>query len=158
ACRGDLLIFCDDDRIATQGFVRDHLAAHEAASRSDSQPDSRPIIALGRQKAALTLWSRDWNVSAQTVIDLLARRPELAGPPAHPGAGRVSVDAVRDRLDDVVAVHGVAEPWWEQHVVPILDAFGPDMDGFAFPWTAGVTGNLSVSRALAEQVALFDER
>src|SRR5215813_11808532 len=26
ACRGDLLIFCDDDRIAARGFVADHLA------------------------------------------------------------------------------------------------------------------------------------
>jgi glycosyltransferase involved in cell wall biosynthesis len=149
AARGDLLIFCDDDRLASRDFVRDHVAAHEAATA--------PVVALGRQRAVLTLWCRDWNVSAASVADVLSARPALAHLLAQPHAELVTVDDIRDRFDEVIAVHGLTEPWWVQHVAPILETFGPDMTGFAFPWTAGVTGNLSVRRALAEQVGLFDE-
>src|SRR5262249_6923334 len=105
AARGDLLIFCDDDRLAAPGFVRDHVAAHEAASR--------PLVALGRQKAALTLWAREWNLHAAVIVDLLSRRPELTTALTAAQAELVSVDEVRERFDDVVAAHSVAEPWWE---------------------------------------------
>lgn len=153
SARGDLLIFCDDDRLATPGFVREHLEAHAAAEGGAAAP----LVALGRQRGVLTLWARDWNVAAATVVEVLARRPEIARALAEPRAELVSVDDVRERFVQTVAAHGVPEPWWEHYVVPILDEYGPDMAGFAFPWTAGVTGNLSTPRALAEQVGLFDE-
>ncbi|HSR96941.1 MAG TPA: glycosyltransferase [Kofleriaceae bacterium] len=153
SARGDLLIFCDDDRLATPGFVREHIEAHTAAAASSGAP----LVALGRQRGVLTLWSRDWNVAAVTVAEVLARRPEVAGALAAPRAELVSVEDVRERFADTVAAHAVPEPWWERYLVPILDEYGPEMTGFAFPWTAGVTGNLSTPRALAEQVGLFDE-
>ena len=152
SARGDLLIFCDDDRLATLGFVREHLEAHAAVEGAGGL-----LVALGRQRGVLTLWARDWNVVAATVADVLARRPEVARALAEPRAELVSVDDVRERFAQTVAAHGLPEPWWERYVVPILDEYGPDMAGFAFPWTAGVTGNLSTPRALAEQVGLFDE-
>ncbi len=149
ASRGDLLVFCDDDRLASRSFVADHLAAHEDALA--------PLVALGRQRAVLTMWSRDWNVAAADLAGVLARRPEVARSLTERRVELVSVDDVRDHLDDVIADFGMAEPWWQTQVMPILDFFGPRMEGFAFPWTVGVTGNLSVARGLAEQVGLFDE-
>jgi len=148
AARGDLLIFCDDDRVASPGFVRDHVAAHTGP---------QPRVALGRQRALLTLWSRDWNLAATDIADVVARRPAVAAALATSQAELVSLDDLRDRHDDVIATFGLAEGWWEHHVVPVLEHFGPALTGFAFPWTAGVTGNLSVPRGLAEQVGLFDE-
>jgi glycosyltransferase involved in cell wall biosynthesis len=149
AARGDLLIFCDDDRLAARDFVRDHAAAHGAGSA--------PLVALGRQRGILTLWSRDWNIAATAVADVIAARPIIATQLTQARAELVSIDDIRERLDEVISLHGLDEPWWVNHVLPVLEAFGPDMAGFAFPWTTGVTGNLSVPRAIAEQVGLFDE-
>jgi hypothetical protein len=128
--------------------VRDHAAAHAGGE---------PLVALGRQRGALTLWSRDWNLAAAAVADVIAARPELVALLTQSRAELVSVDDIADRFDDMITAHGLPEPWWEQHIAPILGAFGPDMAGFAFPWTAGVTGNLSVGRALVESVGMFDE-
>src|ERR1044071_715306 len=149
AARGDLLIFCDDDRLAARDFVRDHAAAHGAGAE--------PLVPLGRQRGILTLWSRDWNLAATAVADAIAARPIIATQLAQARAELVSIDDIRERLDEAISLHGLDEPWWVSHVLPILEAFGPDMAGFAFPWTTGVTGNLSVPRAIAEQVGLFDE-
>jgi glycosyltransferase involved in cell wall biosynthesis len=148
AARGDLLIFCDDDRLAARDFVRDHAAAHAG---------SATLVALGRQRGALTLWCRDWNIAATAVADVVAARPALATQLTQPRAELVSIEDIQERLDEVISIHGLDEPWWVNHVRPVLEAFGPDMTGFAFPWTTGVTGNLSVPRAFAEQVGLFDE-
>lgn len=150
--RGDLLIFCDDDRVAGRDFVRDHVAAH-----ADAEAGSAPLVALGRQRGVLTVWCRDWNIAATAVAQVIVARPGIATRLMEPQAELVSIDDIRERLDEVIEIHGLVEPWWAHHVGPVLEAFGPDMTGFAFPWTTGVTGNLSVPRAIAEQVGLFDE-
>lgn len=146
AARGDLLIFCDDDRLASESFVEDHVAAHHGRTT--------PLVALGRQRGVLTSWCRDW---ALPIEPLLARRPELAEALGDAPVELATVEDVRTRFAEVVSQLEQPERWWELHVAPTLAAFGPDLEGCAFRWTLGVTGNLSVTRAAAEQAGLFDE-
>jgi len=146
AARGDLLVFCDDDRLADPHFVRDHVAAHRGRTT--------PLVALGQQRGVLTSWCRAWHLP---IAPLLARRPELAAQLTGSIVELASCDALRTSFAATVADLEQPEPWWELHVAPAVAAFGSDLAGCAFRWTLGVTGNLSVMRAAAERVGLFDE-
>jgi glycosyltransferase involved in cell wall biosynthesis len=147
ASRGEVLICCDDDLLASPGFV----AAHVEAQRGGG------CVALGEQRAVLTRWSREADLPRQVIDALIARRPALADVLAAPAAELVSPDDVRDRLDETIAAFGAPDPWWSTQVAPFVDAYGPALDGFAFPWTLAATGNLSTTRALADRAGLFDE-
>jgi glycosyltransferase involved in cell wall biosynthesis len=146
ASRGELLIFCDDDRLTTPEFVGDHIAAHHGRDA--------PLVALGQQRGILTSWCQAWDLP---IASLLARRPELASRLSGPMVELVTVDDVRTRFSEIVLQFEQPEQWWELHVAPAVAAFGPDLVGCAFRWTLGVTGNLSVTRAAAEAAGLFDE-
>ena len=147
--RGDVLILCDDDRIADPGLVADHLAAHAEAT---------PCVAVGRQRGLFAAWASDAAYSAADVAALLARHPALAPRLAEPAAELVTLDMIRDDLPSVLAGYDLDEPWWEGYARVVLARWGTALDDFAFPWTLGVGGNCSMPRALAEQVGLHDER
>lgn len=148
AAQGELLISSDDDRLCHPRFVADHIAAHA---------DRVPRVVVGQQRGVLASWDRGWNLSAAELAALLVRRPDIAASLVHDRAELISVEALDADLAGVIAAHELDEPWFERHVRPIVASFGPDLRGFAFPWTVGVTGNLSVPRALAESVGLLDE-
>lgn len=149
AARGKLLILCDDDRIADPAFVADHLAAHA---------DGAPRVAAGRQRGLFAQWSTDAAYSARDVASLLARHPDLAPRLLQDDAELVTLAMIRDDLPAVLAGYDLDEPWWEGHARLVLERWGDDLAGYAFPWTLGIGGNCSVPRALAEQIGLHDER
>jgi glycosyltransferase involved in cell wall biosynthesis len=149
AARGDVLILCDDDRLADPAFVADHLAAHA---------EGAPSVAVGRQRGVFAAWSADAAYTAADVASLLARHPELAPRLREPQAELVTPEMIRDDLVAVLAGFELDEPWWQGYAEVVLARWGTTLDGFAFPWTLGVGGNCSVPRALAEQVGLLDER
>ena len=147
AAKGDLLIFCDDDRVTHPAFVADHVHAHTGA----------PRVVLGRQRAILTTWSPDLPIAPADLASIIVRNPSAAAALAGSSATLVDAAAIRDAFDATIAAFDLPEAWWERHVAPLVALFGPSLDGFAFPWSAGATGNLSAPRALVEQVGMFDE-
>jgi glycosyltransferase involved in cell wall biosynthesis len=147
SARGDILIFADDDRVAAPAFVADHLAAHPSGGRR---------IAAGRQRGLFAAWSRDAAYSAADTAALLARHPDLVPRLAEPRAELVTQAMLRSDLVGTLAAFELDEPWWQGHAQRVLDTW-PGLAGFAFPWTLGVGGNLSLPRALAHEVGLHDE-
>ena len=116
-----------------------------------------PAILAGRQRAILTEWSAAANLPATAVAQVLARNPELAGAFLEPRAELVSAARVFEDLAGVIAAFELPEPWWESYAVPLVAHYGPNLEGFAFPWTMAVGGNSSLPRALAEEVGYLDE-
>ena len=147
AAQGDILILCDDDRIADPDFVADHLAAHDA-----------PCVAVGRQRGLFAAWSAEAAYRPADVATLVARHPALAPRLLETEAELVTIEQIHDDLPGVLAGFELPEPWWEGYAEVVLARWGAALDGFAFPWTLGVGGNCSVPRALAEQIGLHDER
>jgi len=145
---GDVLIFSDDDRIASPHFVASHLGYFE-----DGTLDR---IVFGWQHGILSWWRRDINPPAHILWKRLSRA--ALGEVAHlPGPERLMTeDDVRDRLAETVARFAYDE-WWWQFVLPVVQAYGDDLEGFDIPWVLGTTGNLSVPRARLIEVGGFDE-
>jgi GT2 family glycosyltransferase len=152
AAKGEILIFCDDDRITHATFVADHVAAHISGAHTDA-----PSVILGRQRAILTRWSHDLPIVPADIARLIVRNPDIAPKLAEPEAAIVEPAAIHDAFDATVAAFELPETWWERHVGPLVERFGPALDGFAFPWSTAATGNLSAPRALVERVGMFDE-
>ena len=145
--RGDLLIFSDDDRIAAREFVAEHRAEHRAADR--------PRVVLGWQRAILSIWIPDLVIAARTMVELLARRPGLSEQLRDRDAALLTPAMVSGELDAAIADLAFPEPW-QQKIAPRIERYGLDLAGYSFPWSLGVTGNLSAPRALVDQVGRFD--
>jgi glycosyltransferase involved in cell wall biosynthesis len=148
AARGQLLIQTDDDRLAGPSFVADHLAAHA---------DGVPRVVAGRQRAVLAQWSAAADLPAIAIAALVARDPTLAPRFADASAELITAEMLRADLSGTLTHFDLDEPWWQGHAQPMVDHYGPDLEGFAFPWTMAIGGNSSVPRALAEQVGFLDE-
>ncbi len=150
AARGDILIQTDDDRLCSPTFVADHLAAHAAT-------EGIPTMLAGEQRAILTEWSAAAGLSAAAVAQVLLRNPHLAPRFAEARAELVSAEELIADLPGTLAALELPEPWWVGHVQPVVEHYGNDLAGFAFPWTMAVGGNSSIPRAIAEQIGFFDE-
>ena len=118
--RGDVLIMCDDDRIADPDFVGDHVAAHAGAE---------PCVAGGRQRGIAAVWSRDAAYTATDLASLALRHPALVPRFAEPTAELVTEAMLRDDLAGTLAAFELPEPWWEGHATQVLATWGPELAG-----------------------------
>jgi GT2 family glycosyltransferase len=150
AARGDIVIQTDDDRLASPTFVADHVAAHAAT-------EGAPYVLAGQQRAILTEWSVAANLPATAVASALARNPHLAPVFLEPHAELVTSARLLEDFAGALAAFELPEPWWQSYAAPLAQHYGPDLEGFAFPWTMAVGGNSSLPRALAEAVGYLDE-
>jgi glycosyltransferase involved in cell wall biosynthesis len=149
AAGGDILIFSDDDRIVSPTFVAEHVRSFSSAT------DAR--LVQGWQRGIFTWWLRGLEVGNR-LDGLLAERPELERRLRE--AEELQVVTARDleeRFEATARTFGLAEPWWEDHCVPILRAF-PQPDRFRLSWMLGTTGNMSAMRRQVLEVGMFDER
>jgi GT2 family glycosyltransferase len=110
---------------------------------------------MGWQRAILSIWIPDMVLPARALVELLTRRPGLREQLGDRGAVLVTPAMLRDDFDATIADLGFPEPW-QQKIAPRIDRYGPDLAGYSFPWSLGVTGNLSVPRALVREVGMFD--
>ncbi len=148
---GEALLFCDDDRIAAPGFVAAH--CEELLGGGD------PKVVLGWQYGIVSIVEPGTSLSQEDVASVLARRPDLACEIGLDG----EVDAVfltpADVIGDfagTVRDFAIPEPFWRDHVEPVIAAYGEDLAGFTLPWAIGLTGNLGVLRHLVQTVGGFD--
>ena len=146
---GDLLIFCDDDSIASPGFVACHLAGLAAGGE--------PTVGLGWQRGILTLLEPKLDVPAGELLAILKRRPGLAQEGHRAGGALIAPEMILSDFAATIRDFSRAEPFWQEHVEPVVEAYGEDLESFAIPWALGLTGNLSVPRRLILDVGGFDE-
>lgn len=146
---GDIIIFADDDRIASPDFVAAHVA-------SFSDETDRKLV-LGWQYSMLTWWSRGldiWN----RLIPLFVGSPALTQTlMAHEELQVVTVEDVEHHFARVLDTFALPEPWWEGRVMPTLEAFSDELTPFRLCWSLGTTGNMSVTRERLLEVGMFDE-
>lgn len=144
--QGEILIFSDDDRIAAREFVAEHRREHQA---------SAPRVVIGWQRAILSIWIPDLVIAARTLVELLVKRPGLREQLRDQEVALITPAMIRDELDATVADLAFPEPWQEK-IAPTIERHGLDLDGYSFPWSLGVTGNLSAPRALVRELGMFD--
>jgi GT2 family glycosyltransferase len=145
---GEMLIFSDDDRVVSPGFVEAHIGELE---RGQDQ------VVMGWQHGLISLWRPDlpldtlllWRFLARGTLPEAARRGEVMT--------LVRPDDVRDRLEETVQRFGLDERWWIEGCIPIITRYGEQLSDFAVPWILGTTGNMSVSRRAVVEVGSFDE-
>ena len=146
---GDLLIFCDDDSIATPGFVACHLSGLVAGGT--------PTVALGSQHGIVTLLEPKLDLPAGELLAMLKRRPGLLQESRRAGGALVAPEMILSDFAATLRDFARAEPFWQEHVEPVVVAYGEDLEGFTIPWAIGLTSNLSVPRRLVLDVGGFDE-
>jgi glycosyltransferase involved in cell wall biosynthesis len=144
--QGDLVIFSDDDRIASRSFVAEHRREHLA---------STPRVVLGWQEGILSIWLPDLVIAGGTMVKLLARRPGLGEQLRDRETALITPAMIRDEFEATIADLSCPEPW-QQKIAETIERHGLDLDGYCFPWRLGVTGNLSAPRALVRDVGMFD--
>lgn len=146
---GDLLIFCDDDSIASPGFVECHLDAFAAGGE--------PTVALGWQGGIVSMIEPNLDLPASELLAILKRRPERLQESRRTGGALIAPEMILTDFAATLLDFGRAEPFWQEHVEPVVDAYGETLEGFAIPWAVGLTTNLSAPRRLVLDAGVFDE-
>lgn len=144
---GDIAIFSDDDRIVAPGFVEQHLGCYEGPS------DDRFVLG----------WI--YNVLSVVDPDLLGPmypvlKQKLSGARQHRG-GTVAMFEPADlaeHFEETVAEFGAVTEEWEPHVLPVVDEFGEELEGFDLGWFFANAGNLSAPAGLVREAGGFDDQ
>jgi glycosyltransferase involved in cell wall biosynthesis len=146
--RGDLVVFCDDDRVVHPQFLQAHIAAHAACRGA--------AAVIGWQHALMTQLSSCMKVPAQLSAALLLERPQLAA--ALLDGTTVATLSKQEMIEDpfIVERRVLSDPWFENYVGPVHATYGDDITECPLAWTYGATGNLSVPRAWLTRVGGFD--
>jgi glycosyltransferase involved in cell wall biosynthesis len=146
--RGDLVVFCDDDRVVHSQFLEAHVAAHAACPRA--------AAVIGWQHALMTHLSSSMKVPAQLSAALLLERPHLGA--ALRDGKTVTTLSKEEMIADpsIVERRVLPDPWFENYVGPVHAAYGQDITDCPLAWTYGATGNLSVPRDWVIRVGGFD--
>jgi GT2 family glycosyltransferase len=141
ASSGQVVIFCDDDRIAAPDFVRRHVEMARMPG----------IASIGWKRRALTRWipgalplgESEFFRVRDLVPDVLA---------AH------QLVTVEEFLQDPQSLRGVDFGDEPDNYADIADEFGDSLSGFRFGWALGTTASLAVLRESLVEAGGVDER
>lgn len=145
---GALLIFSDDDRIASPQFIAEHVAACSA--------DPAHWIVLGEQRGIVPGLDEHINIPHAELLAISRRQPQLAASTA--ASPWITPEDVETNFEEVARNFGIPEAYWEERVLPVVARHGEQLEGFLLPWAIGATGNLSLPRDLVVRAGGFDER
>jgi GT2 family glycosyltransferase len=151
AARGSVLIFLDAEMMTEPNFVENHYKNHQTQNNLIL---SGAMYLRGLYSSIFPTFSEQQMNKigdlAKQNKGLYSRYKQCKFPLDHPYP-------LIDKRD--IAQNGFKElsfnayPWYQQ----IVRNFNEELEGFAFPWMALLTGNMSIRRELIIQAGLFDE-
>lgn len=149
--RGNILIFLDAEMITEPDFVENHYHYHQSKNN---------VIVTGamHSKALYScIYPEFIDQKVEEIIELTKRNQEIymrleefKHPVDRPYPLLEKSDIERETYKEISFQ---AYPWFEQ--IPVN--FNENLEGFAFPWMAFLTGNLSIRKDLILQAGAFDE-
>lgn len=146
--QGTRIVFVDDDRIVTPGYLRAH--------GENAAPDE---VIVGWQRGLLVDFRNhgDQPVSPARVACLLRGNPECLTDVLAGGAGTlITAGGLREQEVDLEALR--LEDPWEPYLERIVGVYGESLSDCPLAWACGTTGSLSASRELLRDAGGFDER
>lgn len=151
AATGEVVLFLDDDTLATPGLLRAH---------AEYQARGYDVVVEGKPHNVLTLWFPGWfealSPGSRRLIlalkDTQLRRYIDRGP-AGGEKGWAPLITPQALAADFWRIGGLSY----SHRHHLLDRYGEDLAGLAVPWIIGGSNNLAVRRSLLEQVGGFDQ-
>ncbi|EKN71690.1 glycosyl transferase, group 2 family protein [Neobacillus bataviensis LMG 21833] len=151
SARGSLLIFLDAEMIVEPDFVVNHYKHHQTKNN----------VILSGVMHSHALYSCVFPAFSEqkvdTIADLTKNNKEIytrfrnrKGTSNEPYPILEKSDLARNTYRNLAFK---AFPWYRQ----IIRNYGADLQGFAFPWMAFLTGNVSIRKELIVQAGEFDE-
>jgi GT2 family glycosyltransferase len=151
SARGNLLIFLDAEMITEPDFVEKHFKYHQSKNN---------LIVSGAMHSKVVYscifpeFTREEINKISTLTKnnqkIYSRIQNFKYPCNEPYPLLEKSDIARKAYKDLgVEVY----PWFKS----ITSNFAPDLDGFALPWMAFLTGNVSIRKEFIIQAGLFDE-
>lgn len=139
----DLIIFCDDDRIASPSFVAEHVRAAIASPRS---------ICIGWKRRVLSLWREHLPLTQQEYASISGFQDFQNNKRDHPKAiePTVSEALIENDFDEFLRLWEIGDE------VDNYDTSSPTTSQ-KLPWMYGTTANLSFNRNGRRDI-FFDEK
>lgn len=145
--QGDILIFHDSDMIASTGFVRKHIQAHE-------QGDDLVVCGLFWKRIFSFFYKRFSHEQMARFERMAANDLKLANPPQD----RMPLITEAEVLDGSYEKHSFdLELPFIVDLKQVLARYGSSLDGYHLPWRFFITNNLSVPKSKVMGVGMFDE-
>jgi len=150
---GEIIIFSDSDCIVPSNFVSGHLKHHEMSN------NICPSAAIRWKKVYSSCYEDFNNMQKYEFQNAI-----------------INIPAFKDRLkslkfnyennfkilsqDDVPEIdkYSYIPSWSDEYLGGIVKSYGPNLDGFEYPWILFTTGNVSIRKKHLIDVGGFDER
>ncbi|MCL6570409.1 MAG: glycosyltransferase [Bacillus sp. (in: Bacteria)] len=151
SAKGSLLIFLDAEMITEPNFVENHYKYHQSK-------DNVILSGVMHSNAIYSCIFPEFSELKVNKIASLTKKNQVLNsrfndfkyPCKEPFLLIEKCDITKKAFMDL-AVN--ANPWFKL----ITRDFDADLEGFAFPWMAFLTGNVSLRKEFIEQAGLFDE-
>lgn len=148
AARGEIVIFCDDDRLVSPTFIQAHVEALRTKPQS---------VILGLKRRVLTIWQRgrlplehhEWLAVASRTAGLATRMEQ-----SHK-ASLVNSDDLIENFDASIEQILIGDE--PDNNLPVLKARNFDLTGLHLAWAFGTTANMAVLRKYLAGEPAFDE-
>ena len=148
ASNGELLLFCDDDRVVPPDFVREHVRCH-----GDS--NTRKAV-LGWQFGAFVELRPNQEPPPEVASWLAAEGSDDKMTSDTEALELITAAQLRENPRLVEALK-YPEPMFDQHALPLIATYGDRLRGCPLAWCCGTSGNLSLRKEFLEQIGLFDQ-
>ncbi|MEH7435867.1 glycosyltransferase [Neobacillus drentensis] len=151
SARGSVLIFLDAEMMTEPNFVENHYINHQTQNNLilSGALYLRAVYSCIFPTFSEQQMNKIADVTKQNQ-ELYSRYKKCKFPPEHPYPLIDKRDIAQKSFKELSFN---AYPWYQQ----IVRNFNEELEGFAFPWMAFLTGNMSIRRELIIQAALFDE-
>jgi glycosyltransferase involved in cell wall biosynthesis len=146
AASGDNIIIVDDDRIPVPNFVQEHKRRLGAKTK---------LVSIGRQFKVLSFYSNLIQLDYFEWMELFDRHPELTR--TDELIRLITVEQLLDNPQKVLEFNKVGN-YDPAGLLPIVQTYGEDLDGFYFGWAKAFGGNIAFDRSCSRSDIKYDSR
>ena len=137
AAEGEIILFCDDDRVVEPSFIEEHVRFH----------DEPGCVVAGHRYNFTPFMPESFEYETSPELD----------PNDLPIQHLIDKDDILYHFDKVRS-QAYEEGFINRAARKAVQIFGNDLSGFKVPWVFFVTSNVSAPKEALFEVGLFDEK
>lgn len=142
---GEIIIFCDDDRIPDNKFINNHICILENDDK---------IVTIGKKKEICSIFKRDFTYLPSFMLEMLKKKSSLIDNNLYDDIVLFTPNDVINNMDKVIDKFILLEP--ADNFSIVWEAFNETLMGFHFSWAIATTANLGIRRMHLKNI-IFDE-
>lgn len=142
---GDIILFCDDDRIPDENFINEHVFILNK---------NKNVVTIGNKREIYSILRRDASYKPSFIMELIKKNIALMDDDFYGDIKLFTSDDIQNDMNMVIQKFLSMEP--PDNFGIVNKSFGSDLTGFCFGWAIATTANLGLRKENLGNIR-FDE-